>query len=109
VVRNLTLTGTQRSSVVLQAELTSPMQIAWGGAANAIGDSTLKLTGGGVESGGLEAVPGPRSAGGTVNGQVKVLSQQGGEQLTFDLSSQIEELTVAVAATPSPRQASACR
>src|SRR5208337_4878639 len=43
-LRGLTLTGTQNGNKLLKAELTSPMQIAWGNVGNAVGDSALTLT-----------------------------------------------------------------
>jgi len=96
LLRGLTLTGTQRGSRLLRAELTSPMQIAWGAAASAVGDSTFQFTVTGLNLADWKPFLGHLAAAGTVNAQAKLLSQQGGQQLTFDLGSQIENLTAAV-------------
>src|SRR4029077_10363742 len=43
LIRTLSLTGQQKGNQILKGELTSPMTIAWGNTANAVGDSTLNL------------------------------------------------------------------
>ena len=63
-LRSLTVTGTQNGKTLLKAELTSPMQISWGNASNAVGDSALTLTVTELQPRGLEALPGRRRAGG---------------------------------------------
>ena len=93
VLRALSLTATQRGHPLLQGELTSPMQIAWGKAANAIGDSTLKLTVTDLNLKDWKPFMGSMGPEGTVNAQLKLLSQQGGQLLTFDLNSQIQDLS----------------
>jgi len=95
LVRELTLSGTQRGQPLLSAELTSPMQIAWGNTANAVGDSTFKFNLTGLNLRDWRAFVGNLEPEGTVNAQMKLLSQEGGKQLTFDLSSQIENLSAA--------------
>jgi len=95
LVRELTLSGTQRGQPVLQAELTSPMQIAWGDTANAVGDSTFKFNLAGLNLRDWRAFLGSLEPEGTLNAQMKLLSQEGGKQLTFDLTSQIENLSAA--------------
>ena len=95
VLRELTLTATQRGQQELKAELTSPMQVAWGNTANAIGDSTLQMTVADLSLKDWKPFLGSLAPEGTVNAQLKLLSQQGGQQLTFDVNSQIENLSAA--------------
>ena len=95
LLRELTITATQQGHPLLQAELTSPMQISWGNAANAVGDSTFKFTVADLNLKDWKPFLGSLEPEGTVNAQLKLLSQQGGQQLTFDLTSQIENLSAA--------------
>src|SRR5262249_53894271 len=44
VLRELTINGTQKGNPLIHGELASPMTVAWGNTANAVGDSTLNLT-----------------------------------------------------------------
>src|SRR5207248_9533757 len=41
IVREFTITCTQKGNPLLRAELTSPMSLAWGNEANTVGDSTF--------------------------------------------------------------------
>jgi uncharacterized protein involved in outer membrane biogenesis len=93
LLREFTLTATQRERPLLKAELTSPMQVSWGNAANAMGDSTFKFTVADLNLRDWKPFLGSLEPEGTVNAQMKLLSQEGGQQLTFDLSSQIENLS----------------
>ncbi|PYI85016.1 MAG: hypothetical protein DME26_12050, partial [Verrucomicrobia bacterium] len=77
LLRSLILNGTQKGNPLLHAELTSPMNLAWGNVTNAVGDSTV----------------GDIAPAGNANLRMKLLSQQGGKQLTFDLDSQVANLT----------------
>ncbi len=93
-MRNLTMTGTQKGDALLKAELTSPMQISWGDVSNAIGDSAFTLTVSDFNLADWKPFVGEVAPAGVVNIMAKVLSQQGGKQLTLDLDSQIDHLTV---------------
>ena len=95
LVRGLTLVGTQRGNPLLHAQLTSPMPISWGNVANGVGDSAFNLAVTGFNLADWKTFLGSLAPAGTVNAQAKVLSQQGGQQLTFDLNSQVDNLTVA--------------
>jgi uncharacterized protein involved in outer membrane biogenesis len=96
LVRELTLAGTQQGRPLLHGELTSPMQIAWGNVANAVGDSTFQLTVTDLSLRDWKAFLGGLDPEGALNVRLKLLSQQGGQQLTFDLSSEIENLSATV-------------
>src|SRR5439155_20744019 len=96
LLRELTLTGAQKGNSLLRAELTSPMSLAWGNQANTVGDSTLNLNVSGLNLADWKPFLGENPPGGNVSLKMKLLSQQGGKQLTFDLNTQVENLSAAV-------------
>ncbi len=93
-LRRLTLTGTQDGKLLLKANLTSPMQIAWGSVTNAVGDSALTLTVSSLNLADWKPFVGEAAPAGIVDVNARLLSQQGGQQLTFDCDSGIDHLTV---------------
>ena len=93
-LRRLTITGTQDGNALLKGELASPMQISWGSVSNAVGDSALTLTLSSLNLADWKPFVGDSAPAGIVNATAKVLSQQGGQQVTFDFESRIEHLTV---------------
>src|ERR1035438_1067113 len=93
-LRRLTVTGTQDGNPLLKGELTSPMQISWGNVSNAVGDSALTLTLSSLNLADWKPFVGDSAPAGIVNATAKVLSQQAGKQVTFDLDSKINHLTV---------------
>ena len=93
VVKEMTFTGMQKGAALLRTELTSPMILAWGNAASAVGDSSLNLTLTSLDLADWKPFFGGLAQSGKVNAAVKLLSQQGGKQITFDLSTQIENLS----------------
>jgi uncharacterized protein involved in outer membrane biogenesis len=93
-LRRLTVTGTQNGNTLLKAELVNPMQIGWGGASNAVGDSTLTLNVSNLNLADWKPFLGEAAPAGIVNVKARLLSQQGGQQLTFDFDSGIDHLTV---------------
>ncbi len=93
LLQKLTLTGTQNANPLLQADLASPMTVSWGDASNNVGDSTLNLAVTHLDLADWKAFLGDVAPTGIVNAKMKLLSQQAGKQLTFDLSSQIDNLT----------------
>jgi hypothetical protein len=94
LIHALTLSATQKSGPLLRAELTSPMNLSWGDVANGLGDSTLNLTLTRLDLADWKPFLGSLAPAGTINAQMKLLSQQSGKQLTFDLNSQAENLTL---------------
>ena len=94
VLHGLTVTGTQNGAALLKAELTSPMQIGWGGANPAVGDSTLVLAVSSLNLADWKPFLGEVAPAGIVHVKSRLLSQQGGKQLTFDFDSGIDHLTV---------------
>ncbi len=94
LLRGLTLTGTQNGAALLKAELANPMQIGWGSASNAVGDSTLNLAVSSLNLADWKPFLGEVAPAGLVNVKARLLSQQGGKQLTFDFDTGIDQLTV---------------
>ena len=69
------------------------MNLAWGKVSNAVGDSALNLSVNSLKLEDWKPFLGSLAQTGTVNAKLKLLSQQAGKLLTFDLNSQIENLT----------------
>jgi hypothetical protein len=93
LLRQLTLTGTQKQSQLLQAELTSPMNLSWGAVSNAVGDSALNLTVNHLNIPDWKPFVGDAVSSGVVDVKAKLLSQEGGKKLSFDVNSKIDNLT----------------
>jgi uncharacterized protein involved in outer membrane biogenesis len=93
VLRGFTLTATQKGRQLVQGELAKPMTFSWGNAANAVGDSSLTLTVSHLDLADWKPFIGDSASSGDVNGKLQLLSQQGGKQLSFDVTSQIDNLT----------------
>jgi uncharacterized protein involved in outer membrane biogenesis len=93
-VRAFTVNGTQKGNQFLHGELTSPMLVSWGNTANAVGDSALNLIVTRLDLADWKPFIGNFAPAGLVNAKLQLLSQQAGKQLTFDLSSDIANLTV---------------
>ncbi len=92
VLRNLTITGMQGGNQLLHGELTSPMRIAWGGGASDMGDSAFTFTLTGLNLPDWKPFLGDSVSEGKVSAQAKILSQQAGNQLTFDIGVQADNL-----------------
>jgi hypothetical protein len=93
LLRTLTINGTQKAKQLLHGELTSPMTIAWGNVTNAVGDSALNLAVTHLDLADWKPFVGDLAPAGDVNMKLQLLSQQAGKLLTFDLSSEINNLT----------------
>ena len=94
VLQAFALTATQKGNVFLKGELTSPMTIAWGKGGNEVGDSALNISLSRLDLADWKVFLGDVAPSGLVNSQLKLLSQQAGKNLAFDLGSQLENLTV---------------
>ena len=92
VVRDFTLSGTQSSRPLLHGELTSPMSISWGNVSNAVGDSAFNLTVSNLNLVDWKPFLQDAASAGVVDLGLKVLSQQAGKLITFDLSSRVDNL-----------------
>ncbi len=93
VVRTLNLLGTMKGKELLRGNLTSPMTIPLGGTASSVGDSALNVTLSHLDLADWKAFAGESAPAGDVNGKLQLLSRNGGKLLTFDASSDINNLT----------------
>lgn len=89
LLRGLNLAGTQNGRPLLSAHLSRPMNLVWGNGANGMGDSALDLAVTNLSLADWKPFPGAAAVAGNVDLTLKLSSQQGGRQLTFDLDSQI--------------------
>ncbi|HLX95127.1 MAG TPA: AsmA family protein [Verrucomicrobiae bacterium] len=91
-LQQLTLAGTQNGRPLLAARLSQPMSLAWGNSEGGVGDSALDLDVTNLNLADWRPFLGSTVSAGDVNLQLKLSSQQGGKQLGFDLSSEINDL-----------------
>src|SRR5205823_4553283 len=78
----------------LRGELTSPMKVAWGENAAPAGDAAFNLTLTGLNLADWKPFVGKTAPAGVVGLNLKVSSQQGGKQLTFEITSDMQGLRV---------------
>jgi uncharacterized protein involved in outer membrane biogenesis len=88
-LRSLNFAGTQNGAPLLSAQLTSPMSLAWGGGANAMGDAALDLAVTDMNLADWQPFLGNTATAGTVGVKLKVSSHQGGRQIGFDLKTDV--------------------
>ncbi len=91
-IKTLDILGKQNEQPLLRADLSSPMTIAWGNATSAVGDATLNLNLTSLNLADWRAFAADLAPAGLVNLKAKVLSQQAGKKLTFDLDGNIQNL-----------------
>lgn len=92
-LQKLNLTGTQNSQPLLKTELTSPITIAWGNASNAVGDATLNVVLTRLNLTDWRAFAADLAPAGVASATLKLISQQGGKRLNFDLDANVTELS----------------
>jgi len=95
VIAGLSLNGVQRGTQLLRGELTSPMTISWGGAAQPVGDSTLSVVLTNLNLADWKAFAGDTAPSGSVAGHLRLTSQQGGNRLAYELASEANDLSAA--------------
>jgi len=95
-LRGLNLMGTQNGNPLLTGALTSPMQITWGNAGGAASDSALTLKVLSLNLADWKPFLGEIAPAGLVAANARLLSQQGGRQVTFDCDSRIDHLTAII-------------
>ena len=100
LLQTLTLDGTQNQKQLLRGSLTQPMNLAWGNAAAATGDSAFDLTVSDFNFADWKTVLGDSISTGKLSLNLTVLSEQGGRQLKLGLTSQITDLSMRLGATP---------
>ena len=99
-LRTLDISGTQKGRPLLRGELTSPMTLAWGNDTNAVGDSALSFTVTKLNIADWKTFAGNLASAGTVDLNLKLLSQQGGTRLTFDVTNQIQNIAMTIGGEP---------
>ena len=93
LLHSLTVNGEQNRAQLLHAELTSPMNFAWGETSVSMGDSALNVALNNLNLADWKTFVGDLFSSGIVNANVKLLTQKGDKKLTFDLTSAIENLS----------------
>lgn len=97
LLQSFNLNGTQNGQPLLRADLASPMNISFGGGANAsVGDSALHLIVTNFNLAEWKAVLGNAASSGSLNATMNLLSQQSGKQLTVDFNSRLADVTAKV-------------
>jgi hypothetical protein len=94
LVQALNVSGTQDGHTLLRGQLTSPMTLAWGNSTNAVGDSAFSLAVTKLNLADWKMFFGNLISAGVLDMNLKLLSQQSGKQLTFDLTNSIQNLAV---------------
>jgi len=92
LLRRLNVAGTQDGRSLLRGELTSPMTVAWGNQTNAVGDSAFTLAVTKLNLRDWKIFLGDLVSAGTNDLNLKVMSQQNGKRVTFDVTNQIANL-----------------
>ncbi len=92
-LRTFTVSAMQNRSPLLRAELSSPMNLNWGGAAASAGDSALSMEVTGLNLADWRPFAADLAPTGLVTAKLKLLAQNGGKQLAFDLDSQVAGLS----------------
>jgi hypothetical protein len=100
LLRNLDVVGSQNGRALLRGELTSPMTVSWGKKTNAVGDSSLNLAIIRLKVAEWKAFFGNLASAGTLDLNMKLLSQQGGTELMFDTTNRLENLTTQIDGQP---------
>jgi hypothetical protein len=101
VLKSFDLTGTQDSRSLLDGKLTQPMTISLAGAAPSAGDAALNLSVNNLNLADWRAMAPDLEPAGTVNAKVKVLAQNGGQQLAVDIESKIAGLSAKLGESPA--------
>jgi uncharacterized protein involved in outer membrane biogenesis len=95
-VRSLNLNGTQNGAPLLNAQLASPMSLAWGGGTSSLGDAELDLAVTGLNLADWKPFLGNTATAGNVGVKLKVSSHQGGKQIGFDLNTDVANLAARI-------------
>lgn len=93
VLQTLNLTGMQDSRAFLMVGLSSPMTIGLGGSSSAVGDAALSVVVTNLNLADWKSLAGDAAPGGMLNLVVKLVSQQAGKQLGFQVDTHLDNLT----------------
>jgi uncharacterized protein involved in outer membrane biogenesis len=91
-LRSLNLTGTQGGAPLLNAQLSSPMNLAWGGTATNLGDASFHLVLARLNLADWKPFLGSNPPAGDVGVNLQVSSHAGGQQISFEVKSDIANL-----------------
>ena len=94
-LRSLNFTGTQNGAPLLNAQLASPMSLAWGGKSS-LGDAELDMAVTGLNLADWKPFLGNVATAGNVGVKLKVSSHQGGKQIGFDLNTDVANLAARI-------------
>src|SRR6185437_9996281 len=96
LLKTLNVAGTQHGRPLLRAELTRPMTLAWGKTTNVVGDSSFNFSVTRLNIADWKTFLWDLASAGTLDLNVKVLSQQSGRHVTFDATNHIQNLEAAI-------------
>lgn len=96
LVRLFTVSGNQKGKEIIHGELSKPMTIPLGNAQGSVApeEAAFNLAVNHLDLADWRPFAGDMAPSGDVNAKLQILSQQGGKQITFDLSSDISSLAV---------------
>jgi hypothetical protein len=92
-LESFSLLGAQNGQPLLRGGLTSPMTLGFGGTAANTGDATLDLTLTRLNLADWRPFLGEAARAGLANATLKLVSQQGGQQLIFNLDAGVDQLS----------------
>jgi len=91
-IKTLRLAGTQNQRPLMQMELSEPMGITWGKGHEQVKDAMLNFAVTDLNLADWKSLAGDSVPAGIANLKLKVLSQQAGQQLTFELDGRVDRL-----------------
>ena len=99
VLQTINLTGMQDSRIILQSGLSSPMTIAWGNASSSVGEAALNLIVTNLNLADWKSLAGETAPEGILNVTMKLISQNAGKQLAFDIDTHLNSLATGTGTT----------
>jgi uncharacterized protein involved in outer membrane biogenesis len=100
IVQTFTVDGTQNKKPLLHGELAKPMTLAWGSKAPAGSDSDFELAVTNLEFADWKQFLGQTISAGRLSAQFNLDSGQGGSEVKFGVTSQIDGLAAQLGDTP---------
>ena len=92
LLRGLNLSATENGAPLFGAQLSSPMNFAWGGATSELGNASLNLIVTNLNLADWKPFLGGNAPMGNVDAAIQLVSQQGGKQFAFEVNSTVENL-----------------
>ena len=91
LIQTFNLNGSENQKPFIKGGLSNPMKVAWGQAAPQAGDATLDVQLTGLNLADWKAFAGDLSPNGLVNMTLKLVSQQSGKLLAFNVDPQFSQ------------------